>query len=244
MDSELGIDKWADLPAEMVYKYFELYVDKFNLRRCLRLGAKVRGVERGEGGWKVEVEEIGKEGEGEGEREVIECEKLIVAAGVNSIPKFPEGLDWREFEGPVMHSKDVGMKHDLLTAENVKRVTVVGGNKSAVDVVYLCAKTGKEVDWIISPHGYGPGILFEPRTKSGTSFASIKLARASLIPSPSVLNAEGWWYWFLHSGRSWVGAWVLRMVMKLVTRDMMSLYRRNGNTMMIAPDLPGYVSPP
>lgn len=250
MDGELGIPKWGDLEAEKVHEYLERYVDRFELRRCLRLGTKVVGVEKigeGEGGrWAVQVQRVGDaDGAGDegerGGREMMVCDKLIIAAGVNSIPMFPEDIDWKDFTGPVMHSKDVGIKHGLLTAENASRVTVVGGNKSAVDVVYLCAKAGKEVDWIISPDGYGPGILFEPRTKSGTSYASIKLARVSLIPGPTVLNANGWWYWFLHSGKSWLGTWVLRMVMKMLTKDMMEMYRRNENTMKISPDLPEYV---
>lgn len=29
MDIELGIDKWADLPAELVHEYLERYVDIF-----------------------------------------------------------------------------------------------------------------------------------------------------------------------------------------------------------------------
>ncbi|KAE9368355.1 FAD/NAD(P)-binding domain-containing protein [Stipitochalara longipes BDJ] len=237
MDEELGIEKWADLPAEKVHEYLERYVDRFALRPCLRLRTRVLGVEKDDEGvgWKVDLEEIS---EGAVKRESMMCDKLIIAAGVNSIPRLPDDVDWSGFAGPVMHSKDVGERHALLTAERVKRVTVVGGNKSAVDVVYLCAKAGKEVDWIISPDGYGPGILFEARTKSGTSYASIKLARMSLITGPSVLNLKRWWYWFLHSGKSWVGSWLLRMVMKVLTKEMMEMYRRNEKTMKIAPDLP------
>lgn len=241
MDTELGIEQWADLPAEMVHEYLERYVDKFGLRRCLRLSTRVLGVEKDDGrGWRVEVQDVS----GEGGREVLVCDKLTIAAGVNSIPKFPDDIDWSSFAGPVMHSKDVGTKHGLLTAENVKRVTVVGGNKSAVDVVYLCAKAGKEVDWVINPSGYGPGILFEAGTKGGTSFASIKLARMSLITGPSILDVKSWWYRFLHSGKSWLGSWLLRMIMKMLTKEMMALYRTNENTMKIAPDLPKYFPSP
>lgn len=241
MGSEVGVERWGDLEAESVSRYLEGWVVKNGLGRCLRLGWRVLGVVRGEDveGWRVEVEKV----EGEGEREVLSCDKLIVAAGVHSIPKFPEDVGRKQFQGLVMHSRDVGVKHGLLTGEGVKRVTVVGGNKSAVDAVYLCAKAGKEVDWVISPHGFGPGILFEPRTKDGTSFTSIKLARWSLIPSPSFLSASGFWYWFLHSGKSWFGTWVLRKAMQWITKDMMKLYTRNENTMKIAPDLPEYGSP-
>jgi dimethylaniline monooxygenase (N-oxide forming) len=96
-----------------------------------------------------------------GERRVVlECEKLIIAAGVNSIPKFPENLSWSGFSGLVMHSKSIGANQSLLTSSHIQRVTVVGGNKSAVDVVFLCAKAVKVVDWVISPDGYGPGICW------------------------------------------------------------------------------------
>jgi dimethylaniline monooxygenase (N-oxide forming) len=86
------------------------------------------------------------------------CNKLIIAAGVNSIPKLPGDIDWSNFSAPIMHSKEVDREHALLTSETVRRVTVVGSNKSAVDIVYLRACAGKEVDWIISPEGYEPGL--------------------------------------------------------------------------------------
>jgi dimethylaniline monooxygenase (N-oxide forming) len=242
MDEELGIDKWADLPAEKVHEYLERYVDKFDLRRRCRLNTRVLSVEReerGEGesiGWKVDVEEdCGVEGK---KKESLVCDKLIIASGVNSTRNLPEGLNWADFLGPIMHSKEVGTKYSRLTSEAVQKVAVVGGNKSAVDVAMLCARAGKEVDWIISPDGYGPGILLEPRTQSGTSVVWLKLARASTLLGPTVLNASGFWYWFLHSGKSRIGAWLLKWIMLMVTKEALEPYSRNENTMKIAPDLP------
>jgi len=175
-----------------------------------------------------------------GERRVVlECEKLIIAAGVNSIPKFPENLSWSGFSGLVTHSKSIGANQSLLTSSHIQRVTEVGGNKSAFDAVFLCAV--KVVDWVISPDGYGPGILLEPRTKGGTSFARVKLARVSLIPGPTVLNQEGWWWRFLNSGSCGVGTWVLRIVMRVVTRDALGVYGRNERTKGIGPNLTEWV---
>lgn len=171
------------------------------------------------------------------EDEFLVCDKLIVAAGVNSIPNVPGDIDCSSYSGTVMHSKDVGTKHGLLTSGIAQRVTVVGGNKSAVDVVYLCARVGKQVDWISSPYGYGRTLLLEPRTSSGTSLIRYKLFRASIITGPTILNASGFWYWFLHSGKSRLGTWLLKKFFAMFTKEATSICRRNENTMKIAPDL-------
>lgn len=241
MDEVLGIDRWADLPAEKVHEYLEKYVDRFELRGRLRLGTKVVGVAKLEGGrdgdgWDVEVEEAPVEEEGSVKREVLRCDKLIVATGTASTPNMPQGIDWKAFEGPVMHSKDVGTKHNLLTADTVKRVTVVGGNKSAVDVVNLCALAGKEVDWIVRKEGYGPGVLFEARTH-GIHAGAIKAIRATAIPSTNVLATTGFWYRFFHSGKSWLGTHLLKFILSKLDDSTMSMYEQNENTMKIAPDM-------
>lgn len=241
MDIELGVDKWADLPAEKVHEYLERYVDKFDLRRRCKLNTKVVGIERDEhmkedAIWKVEVE-IKKDFEEYTVREVIPCDKLIVATGVTSTPSLPKGLDWKEYEGPVMHSRDVGQKHQLLTADTVKKVTVVGGSKSSVDVVYLCALAGKEVDWVIREDGYGPILLLEPRTH-GIHKGAIKNIRATTMASPSILLTEGFWYRFLHSGQSKIGSKLLHSIMEKGSKSAIkSVYGKNENTWKIAPDL-------
>jgi cation diffusion facilitator CzcD-associated flavoprotein CzcO len=241
MDQVLGIDKWADLPAEKVHEYLEKYVDKFDLRRRLRLGTRVIGTEKvnlgeGESAWNVQVEKVVPDEEAQPFREVLRCDKLIVATGTASTPNMPGGIDWKAFEGLVMHSKDVGTKHQLLTADNVKRVTVVGGNKSAVDVVNLCAVAGKEVDWVIRKEGYGPGGLFEARSH-GIHAGAIKAIRASAVPSTNILATTGFWYRFFHSGKSWLGTRLLKFMLSKLDESAMSMYERNENTMKIAPDV-------
>lgn len=241
IDEVLGIDKWADLPAEQVHKYLEAYVDRFGLRRRLRLGTRVIGVEKfeeseGKGVWAVEVEDIVAGNEGPETREVLRCDKLIVATGTSSTPSFPRGINWKPFDGRVMHSKEVGTNHQLLTADSIKRVTVVGGNKSAVDVVNLCVLGGKEVDWVIRKEGYGPGVLFEARTH-GIHAGAIKAIRASAIPSPNILATSGFWCRFFHSGKSWLGNLALKFLLSKLDESAMSMYSRNKNTMKIAPDV-------
>ena len=121
MDEELGIDSWADLPAGKVHEYLERYVDRFDLRRRCRFNTKVLGVEKkegGKGGLRLKIEE--DFGGRETKEQFLVCDKLIVAAGVNSIPNVPEDIDCTPYSGPVMHSKQVGIKHGLLTSEAVQ----------------------------------------------------------------------------------------------------------------------------
>jgi cation diffusion facilitator CzcD-associated flavoprotein CzcO len=189
MDAEQGVDKWADLPAEKVHAYLERYVDKFYLRKRCRLGTKVVRIERSEGTkektttWKVEVET--KSGNGTGAKESLACGKLIMATGINSIPNLPSDINWSNFDGPILHSKDVGAKHHLLTSELARRVVVIGGNKSAVDVANMCALAGKEVDWVIRKEGYGPGILLEARTH-GIHVRAINAIKGASVPLPNI----------------------------------------------------------
>ena len=240
MHEEVGVDKWADLPGEKVHEYLERYVDKFGLRKYCRLNTKVVHVERDEekvdGVWKVEIE-VQKEFEDYTVREFLVCDKLIVATGVTSTPNIPQGLNYDAYAGPVMHSREVGAKHHLLTADNIKRVTVVGGSKSAVDVVYFCALAGKEVDWVIRQDGYGPIVLLEPRIY-GLHAAGIKNMRVTNIVGPNILWPNGFWYRFLHDPKAKLGPkimnWLLDKGSKSSIKD---FYGKNENTMKIAPDM-------
>lgn len=241
MDVELGIGKWADLPSEKVHEYLEQYTDKFDLRRRCRFNSKVLRVERDEDMkegaiWKVEIQ-VKKDFEEYTATEVLLCDKLIVATGSASTPNFPEDLEWKRYDGPVFHSKDVGQKHKQLTEDRVKRVTVVGGSKSAVDVAYLSALAGKQVDWIIREDGYGPLLLFEPRNH-GIHAGALQAIRAAALVSPSILNTDGFWYDFLHSGKSKLGTKMLEALMRKASASAIAdFYGKNENTMKIAPDL-------
>jgi hypothetical protein len=247
MDVEMDVGPWADLPAEKVHDYFERYTDRFQLRGRCRLNTRVVRAERDESKadsgaiWKISVETPQPDGK-DSIKGTLLCDKLIVATGTSSTPKMPTDIDWAKFDGPILHSKDVGTKYPQLLAENVKRVTIVGGNKSAVDIVNMCALAGKEVDWLIREDGTGPGLLFHSRSKDGTHVAKYKAMRASAVPFPNILVTKGFWYWFLHSGKSRSGAKLLKFGSdQMARRGIKSFYGKNENTMKIAPDLKEYV---
>ncbi len=239
MDIELGMDKWADLPAEKVHEYLERYSEIFDLKKRCILNTKVTRIQRNGSydiptTWQVNIE-TSSSGNGPNTG-LLTCDKLIIATGIDSTPNMPRDIDWSRFEGQIMHSKEIGAKHDLLTSKDVNRVTVVGGNKSAVDAVNLCALAGKEVDWVIRKEGYGPGALLEART-FGIHAGALKALRASAIIFPNVLKSSGFWYWFFHSCKSKIGTWILKQLLDGISSSAMKDYERSENTLKIAPDM-------
>jgi dimethylaniline monooxygenase (N-oxide forming) len=212
MKAELGLEEWADIPAEKVAEYLERYADKFGLRQRCILGTKALQATKSEDEkkWIIEVQRIGHDGNND--RESLVCEKLIIATGLFSAPVWPD-IDLSCFEGPVMHSHDVGVRYNELLDQKHKEIVVVGGNKSAVDVINMCALAGKMVHWLIREEGNGATMLFEVR-KRGIHGAVLANGRWSSIPSPSIMSTDSFWYRFLHSGKNRLGMWLVKTYWK------------------------------
>jgi len=66
--------------------------------------------------------------------DALTCDKLIVATGVTSNPGLPP-YDMSKFEGTCYHSVELGRRHPELLSDKIQHVTVIGGHKSALEVV-------------------------------------------------------------------------------------------------------------
>jgi dimethylaniline monooxygenase (N-oxide forming) len=146
--------------AKYVTQYLEEYVDRHvyngaSLRSRIRVNADVRSVEKHGDGWLLHVDGT--------EPQSLYCKKLAVASGTTSLPNMPTFPRSPQWKVPMMHHRDLGAHEKILDPESVYRnITVLGGGKSAADMVYGALKTGKNVNWIIRTSGEGPGIFMNP----------------------------------------------------------------------------------
>lgn len=212
MSEELGVEEWADIPGQTVREYLEHYARKFGVLERCKFNTQASKVERDGLKWNVHVTFGGDTPK----EEVLSCDKLIVATGATSQPRLPD-IDTSQFEGKVLHSKDLGKWHEFLTSSAVKKVTVVGGNKSAVETVTLCAMAGKTVTWLMRKEGKGPGILFTTR-RNGQHRAADGASRWSSVFRPGIYATRSWLHLFLYSGKYPLGTWLRQQFWKLVTK--------------------------
>ena len=172
--------------AKYVTQYLEDYVDDHvyngtSLRSRIRLNAEVRSVEKVNGAWILQIGGVMSTS--------IQCTKLAVASGLTSLPvlpKFPHSQDWT---APILHHRDFGVhsKAILEASSAYKNITVLGGGKSAADMVYGSIKAGKNVNWIVRKSGEGPGIFMNP----AASGRYRNNAEAGSTQKATILNPSG-----------------------------------------------------
>ena len=236
ISQELGIEDWADVTGETVSKYLELYAERFGVLERCRFNTKALKVERDGAGWNVHISSSGADTK----PELLHCDKLIVSTGVTSKPRFPD-LDTSKFLGKVLHSKDLGRWHQYLTSPAVKNVIVVGGNKSAVEAVTLCALAGKTVSWLMRKEGNGPGILFTTR-RNGKHRAADGASRWSSVIRPGIYASRTWLHLFFYSGRYPLGTWLREQFFKFMTKTTITdRHSTQENRKLLNPETKEYV---
>lgn len=201
LDDKFGVKDKDFIPGHVMHSYLCAYADKFSVADKIRFNTKVIEVRRGKEddddgrkqGWIVDVEEGG-------EREMLECKKLIVATGILSAPQMPTIKGASDFGAAFVHSSEFGTQQtDILQDPDVQTIAVLGGGKSAYDAVYLAARTGHKVDWIIRKSGRGPGWIFPPYTYLGP-FKAWK----ERLPVRRIFSFMSPWVFADFSGLAWL----------------------------------------
>ena len=132
----------------------------------------------------------------------------------------------------------MGRRHAELTADSVNHLTVVGGHKSAVEVVGICAQAGKKVEWLMRADGGGPTWLFPSKNPDGSSLAKMATIRAVAVIGLSVYHSNRWLSRFLHSGRWWLGTWLTSWIYSYMTNMMMGdKYSKSENGCRLKPEV-------
>lgn len=188
--------------AKYVTRYLEKYVDSHvyngrSLQSRIRLNAEVRMVEKVGSGWILQVDGVVPQS--------LRCIKLAVASGLTSspnMPNFPRSHDWM---APILHRRDFGVQSKAVLAASsaYKNITVLGGGKSAADMIYASIKAGKSVNWIVRKTGEGPGIFMNPAANGRYR----NNAEAGATQNATVLNPSGFrpmleWAQVLHQSVS------------------------------------------
>lgn len=119
----------GDFPtAGQLHRYLESYCDHFDLRRHINLSTRVNGVSRCGQEWVLEVEKLSESGKPSTRFD--RFDKILIATGSFTRPKYPviEGIDL--FEGPKVHAINF---HNKSQYEG-KNVLLVGMHATTQDV--------------------------------------------------------------------------------------------------------------
>lgn len=233
MCKELGIQEWEDVTRYQVNDFLERYARKHDILWKCRFNTNVDSVQRNGPGWQISVHATGNKS---AQRKIITCDKLIVATGITSKPRYPD-YDMSKFDGISFQSIEMGNRHEELVADSVKHVTIIGGHKSALEGVGLCSQAGKNVEWLVKASGGGPTWMMPARDPKGNPMAKMSVKRAMGVISTSVYHSDRWIDRFFHSGRWWLGTWLLRWVWGVITKQIQGdKYTKSENGHKLKPN--------
>jgi len=185
----------ADTPLfpkqPQVLEYLQSYVEAFHLKPLVSLNSKVTEVQQGEdGSWTVTLKTGVKK----------HYDFLVFSPGHFSRPYVPDIPGLASFQGKSLHSFHVRNAKELFAG---KRVVVVGGSKSAYDMMTLGVENGgqvtavmREIMWTTPVTGaiYGRGMM------------AWMTCRLSEILNPAPYEPKTWLNWGLfHLGSIYWG---------------------------------------
>lgn len=158
-----GAEPGKHIPGSAVHNFLCQYARRWNLEDKIEFDTRVTEVcrpEKGEG-WDLKLQKGGS-------TEIRRCRKLIIAIGITNAPHIPQHKGTEDFEAPIVHSSQLGLRSpEIFADESTNTVAVLGGGKSAYDAAYLAASHGRKVEWIIRKSGKGPVWVMPLITKLG-----------------------------------------------------------------------------
>jgi cation diffusion facilitator CzcD-associated flavoprotein CzcO len=124
-------EHYPEFPGQpQVLAYLRDYAERFDLRRSIRFGARVRSAERlSGGGWRVEAEGC----------EAARYDVLLPASGHLTEPVYPDFPG--DFDGEAIHARDYMDPTEPLDLRG-RRVLVVGIGNTAVDIACELSRNG------------------------------------------------------------------------------------------------------
>lgn len=133
--------------------------------------------------------------------------KIIISTGLCSSLNMPSLSDRGLFIGLIVHTEGFG-KSKIMENIDITHLVVLGAGKSAADVAYEGAKSGKEVHWVIRTTGTGPSFFASGKGK-GPFKNAFEAAHTRIVAylGPSIFNPENFWTNFLQHYQ--LGQWLV-----------------------------------
>lgn len=197
-------------------EYLENYIDQHTyagktLRERVILNTNVTRLEKVDNLWSVSCQKL------DGTAVSFSAAKVVVANGGTSEPNWPNFPGEDIFKGQIVHTMNFG-KSSVLSNPNVNKVSVLGGGKSAADLVYQAVKAGKAVSWIIRSSGKGPGCFISPqgfwRYENVVEAGMSRLVGALLFAG---LGKQNWWSRLMFKTR--FGTWLYSKIEGLINQQ-------------------------
>jgi cation diffusion facilitator CzcD-associated flavoprotein CzcO len=231
-----GLQRGQHIPGFVVHQYLNDAAEYFDISGLLHFDTKVDAATRNDDRtWTITCS-MKTANDGSKPQHII-ANKLVVATGLTSKPFIPYIKGQELFEGPILHSRHLKDRaDDLVAAQNV---VVIGGNKSAWDVCYGVASSGRTAHMVLRPSGGGPSWVWPLNLEPfNTSLSSLSRTRFFTLFDPWPFDKSrflGLIRQFLHQWA--LGRWITMQFWNMLGKGVRRQHRYDDsyNSMKLAP---------
>ncbi|KAF4991916.1 hypothetical protein FDECE_13858 [Fusarium decemcellulare] len=224
VDAGMQVKEGEHILGPDVYEYLRRYAEAFGILKKIRFNTKAVTIQHlddssngREARWSISTMD-----KTSGEKEVILAAKIVIATGLTSDAFVPRFTGEDVYGGQIVHVKDFEARSAELFKES-KRVTILGGTKSAWDASYAFASAGIPVDWVIRKSGHGPVWMSPAYFSKGWNLLLERLVHMRLISifSPCIWGpADGFGLIRKALHKTKIGRWITRSYWRTMQRKL------------------------
>lgn len=167
MNEKYGCDPKKHIPGLTMHKYITDYAKHHDLVRHIKFRTRVTDVTKLKNGdWEITARETDIHG---GHKIVLyRCQKIVCSVGLSSTANPISIPGMEKFGKKILATIQLRKEAPALIKDaEARTVTVLGGSKTAYDMVYTLASAGKKVNWCIRQSGIGPLWMIPKYIKMG-----------------------------------------------------------------------------
>lgn len=181
--AKYGLESGQHMPGLSVHQYLSDAAEHFGILKFLHFETKVESASRNnDRAWTITFHSTRTETNLADLQQIV-ADKLVVATGLTSEPFIPYIKGSEQFQGPILHSRQLKDRAEELAA--AQNIVVVGGNKSAWDVCYGVAQSGGIAHMVLRPSGGGPSWVWPLVLKPfNTSLSLLSRTRVFTLLDP------------------------------------------------------------